>query len=121
MKGLAEWELMDVKEEDFTESNQDSSSVFKVKYSAGEYKDSWRGEKRPMVDHQMNEYEEPIACDQSPYLKLLILHEENMKKLCKAMEGQDLGRRKCMEEISKKRQERQELEMVWAIDRELEK
>ena len=114
MKGLAEWELMDVKEED-------SSSVCKVKYSPGEYKDSWRGEKRPMVDHQMNEYEEPIACDQSPYLKLLILHEENMKKLCKAMEGHDLGRRKCMEEISKKRQERQELEMVWAIDRELEK
>ena len=57
----------------------------------------------------------------TPYLKLLIQHEENMKKLCKTMEGQDWERRKCVEEISKKRQERQELEMVWAIDRELEK
>ena len=94
------------------------------------YKDVELKEREIVKSRQVNEKVSTSELDPSLYLKLLTMHEDNMKKLKTVLGKEELcmnreararcwARERCLAEISRKREEREDLELIWAIDREL--
>ena len=137
MEGVAEWEVQDVEEEVVVGGYEDA--VTKVKYQFPEFYDKEapvvkRSGKSKLDRNDEVQKKDSEVLTPSPYLQLLRVHEENLRRLVKILEVEEEGgtdvedgskrakmwaRKRNLEEIRKKREEREELELINLIDREL--
>ena len=135
MEGMAEWEVWNVEEEDVVEGYE--GAVCKVvKYpsqskSAANDKDL----KLKVGDNVnrviVNDVTATDVMDKSAYLHLLTVQEDNMRRLEEVLKGEDDEdkdreakarcwiRKRGLAEIRNKIEERENLELILAVDREL--
>jgi len=131
MEGVAEWDVWDVQEEVEIDGGSGNTVLKVVKYPGRDAvmldKNTRNG--RTTSDDKVSDSDEPKP---SPYLRLLRMQEDNLKSLDKLLEANGKGtmedrsqiakswtRRRCLKEISEKREEREKWELMHLIDDEL--
>ena len=131
MEGMSEWEVWNVK---VNVMEGYKGAVCKVvKYpSQSKFVANCKDPKLKVGDIVNNVLATTDIMDKSPYLQLLTVQEDNLRRLVEVLKGEDDGvdkdreaRARCwtrergLAEISIKREEREKLELILAVDREL--